>query len=546
MRKRANSLPASIGDPKTAMTLRVLGNRVDALTMAYRVELDPSFVAALRARADVAKRHGRASFEWGVLTPRLEQGERDWIAARGKLGPIQACWVNQENITKVDHRSLLWGELRYSRALKVWNITNEPFYRLHVELNAPGGEHDDKGIGWTVEIVWYAQTLAKWGLARVLEESAAIASLMGDVREQRLRRIDLCADVAGWRIVDGDESKLVKRSRAKWSKEYGEPEECEDDWDAKKDRAESRAVSSYARKSSLRKVRVGPVERRLTGLNVGRGGALMSRIYDKCAELERDAVRREAEEDRWREAGWDGIEPVTRVEFQIRGAALTELGLRDPDCVLDVVRDESGKPIGQNIATVTGDDGCERQASLVDRLDAIWKTCLGWIRLVEAQYSRSGRLLPVSRLPDDARWSLLRTVRFSDAREPAPLGRFRPRSCASAAQALGVTLSQAGRDGVLRQWEEEPDAYEETDAEDVLRDRVRTLKLDEAERVIAWLIERFGGPVGANIHLAVRANAARMRFLDRDFGLAKGRAPPPESGPRLVGRPRSVETFACA
>ncbi len=481
--------------------MNVLGSRVDALTLAFRVTLDPAFAEALRERAMVARAHGRASFEWRTRVPE-EAGPASRVQ---RTGGLRARWA-EETRGPTEYRREVWGELRYSRAAKVWNIINEPFFRIHVDAQAPGstdrvddrtGERTTEG-GWTVEIVFYAQWLAEVGLEVALREGEALAALCGEVHEQRLRRIDLCADVAGWVIEEDDVSRLAKRPRAKWAREFGE------------DLGTEAAAQNFGR---------GSLDRRtVTGLSVGRGGALMSRIYDKRAELERDENRRGIEEERWTNAGWDGIEPVTRVEFQIRGVAVRELGLLDPEIALECVTAKDGT-LEHRILTALDEDGRPRVLGLVDRLDWLWRTCLEWVRLVVLERTKSGRLKPVARLPDDPRWALLREVTFAAVRAPAPIRRFRRRSAASSAQGLGVALSQAGRDGELVAWSESPASYGEPDeALATLTERVRGIKTSEAGRILEWLMDRCGSAAAANVHLAVRANASRLRFKPRKCG----------------------------
>lgn len=266
--------------------------------------------------------------------------------------------------------------------------------------------------------------------------------------------------------------------------------------------------------------------RRITGISVGRGGAMMARIYDKRAELERDEDRRGAEEERWTKAGWDGTSSVARVEFQIRGVALTELGIRDPDgCVVPVFKheaytDKRGKRrvravvLGHRVLTAE-EEGRVVQATIVHRLEAVWRTCLDWVRLVVPEFSRNGKPLPTSRLKDDPRWELLRTVSFLETKDALPIRRYRPRGAASAAQALGVTLSHAGRVGALRsELPEEREAYEDdVRTETTLLERISALKLEEAKFIVEELKLRHGGAAGASQHFAIRHNAARARFL---------------------------------
>lgn len=66
---------------------------------------------------------------------------------------------------------------------------------------------------------------------------------------------------------------------------------------------------------------------RQTGYRFGRGGPLVARIYDKDAEIEHSG--KEWMKDIWRENGWDGEAPVTRVEFQLRRDVLKEMGIED-------------------------------------------------------------------------------------------------------------------------------------------------------------------------------------------------------------------------
>jgi len=311
--------------------VKVLGARVDALTLAFRVTLDPLFVEALRKGAKLAKNHGRAAFEWCVHVPEDDTGT---VARRRRLGELPARWREETpRGMRTELRSAIWGELRFSRALKVWNIVNEPYFRMRIDAHAPGATdrfspivepsayHDgllrkdggatESEAGWTVEFVFYAQWLAEIGLEAALREAEAIVSQTGQVHEQRLRRIDLCADVAGWIIAEDDVRKLAKRPRAKWSKHLGAGDEGE--WIDEDAHDFNGGADSFGRGSFD--------NRKVTGLAVGRGGAMMTRIYDKRCELERDEDRRRTEEARWTSNGWDGEEPVTRVEFQKIGRA---------------------------------------------------------------------------------------------------------------------------------------------------------------------------------------------------------------------------------
>lgn len=62
-----------------------------------------------------------------------------------------------------------------------------------------------------------------------------------------------------------------------------------------------------------------------TGWFVGAGGVLLARLYNKRMEIERSG--KTYLEPLWREAGWDGVMPVWRLEFEFKREVLDQLGL---------------------------------------------------------------------------------------------------------------------------------------------------------------------------------------------------------------------------
>lgn len=557
--------------------MKILGARADYLTLAYRVQLNPELVRELKRCQEVAQKHSRAAFWWQVEVPDTEMGD----AKSARLGPIRARWANDFDRRKGVAK--LWGELRYSAQRGVYRIQNDPYFRLQIKERAEGGGavrecSTCRGTGWldapslrcpavlqrepcracggegryeepgfTFEIIWRAQEIARVGLETCLEESTAIASMCGEVFDTRLRRLDLCCDVEGWQVEETDLWNLDKRPRAKWTQnpanDVGEDEEKNTGWESPR---KTPANERLRRRSYGRGARH---NRRITGISIGSGGPFQSRIYDKRAELDLDTIgaRREAEEARWRAQGWDGEAPVTRVEFQMRGQILKELGIRDPDaCLEPLVRDEmyvarNGKQrirrklVGHKIVTTTDESGAEVQATLVDRIDAVWALCLDWIRLVTPRESRNGKPVCVSRLKDDPRWALLREATFNERPRTGPITRYRPRKVASAAQALGVTLSIAGAEGRLREeLSEDVAAYaDHTAARRSLLRRVVALKVREAGHIVKWMIERYGDAAEASVHFAVRSNAARTRW----FAGVDGKPSPQEERPPSLEPP---------
>ena len=59
---------------------------------------------------------------------------------------------------------------------------------------------------------------------------------------------------------------------------------------------------------------------------------LILRIYDKTKEIK--VSKKEYMKENWLAAGWDGISPVYRIEFQLNSKALRELGVQFPEQLL--------------------------------------------------------------------------------------------------------------------------------------------------------------------------------------------------------------------
>jgi hypothetical protein len=428
----------------------VVGARVDALTLAYRVRISDDVIEHLEAQAKVAREHGRARVRVGKL----------------------------------------WGEMKYSRAARCWNVTNVRF-RTRIDLAGPGKVEHPAGVdaegnevpawdepGWTLETIWSAQALAEIGeLGEVVDRTRAVAESLassdsrvllggGEIAtcEVRVRRFDLAADVAGWEINPDDASHVVRRSRAKQSQHPREVHE------------EGEGVTLHE-------------QRAISGLTVCPGGAFMARLYNKRLELADPAKEpvREAEEARWRAGGWDGESPVTRVELQIRGEAVKELGLRDPENAYDP---QSGTWLGR----------------IEQAIDRVWQRCLYWLRLVLPADPRA------TRCPDDPRWALLRHVTFHADRPPEAHGRKRVRTGATSEQTLGCVLSLLGARDLLVPRDERPPEAPVIVLERVVSERVREMFAAGAEIVSQRLLGRWG-PGLAVAHLAVTENAVRERFL---------------------------------
>lgn len=215
------------------------------------------------------------------------------------------------------------------------------------------------------------------GLGGAVEDATGIAAALVDVVERaEVRAIDLCADIEHGTMVEGDRAAFVSRFRR------------------------------------LRTWTEG-TRGRMTGLHFGSRNGLLLCAYDKAGELStRRDGRAELEHDTWRRAGWDGVAPVWRYELRVRGRALSELGLREPE-------------------------------SVTEKVDGVWVRVLGKeLRLVELE-SATRR----ERAALDPRWTVaLGAVFVGAAREPAV--RVRSRSGVSLPQALGGLASFLAVDGV--------------------------------------------------------------------------------------------------
>lgn len=221
--------------------------------------------------------------------------------------------------------------------------------------------------GWILEVAVRAMMLAAIGPLEAAARADALASAILEGSEAyrcaRVMRVDLCADLVGLDLRSVEPTSWVGRGRAKTRKLTPEVD------------GQQFFVGG---------------ER--TAFYVGKN-ALMLRVYDKTLELKNDlgGEKRASEHARWRAAGWNGLDDVTRVEFQIQGKTLDEIDdgrLRDP-------------------------------ARLADRLDPVWAFLTNeWVRLCVPD-SATRR----TRWTTDPRWGGVQSASFG-----APTGEIAPRS----------------------------------------------------------------------------------------------------------------------
>jgi hypothetical protein len=260
--------PVTPGDVTvTPSEPRLLACRVDALVIAFKVQLAPGVRDELDERQAVADEAGRACLRVGASTYEVKR-------------------------TRTQHLvSFRNAELRGA-----------------FDARASGG--------WVLEIIAHAAYLTTHTLDDAIALLERAAAEFGEVTEKRLRRFDLCADYVGFNFRDDDAPMRLLTTRAKSGRFFV---------------SDSKDIDEAAGQlcQPVREYR-GP-RRDVTGCTVAAGNPLMARLYDKTTELRLSGRerKRELEYGRWREHGWDERSAVVRVEFQHRGRVLPELNLRD-------------------------------------------------------------------------------------------------------------------------------------------------------------------------------------------------------------------------
>ncbi len=325
---------------------RLLACRVDALKIAFRLELDREVVlrlAAGRLEAEVAD----CSVPFSVAGETLELLEKG--AAR------------------------------------------KDFHLRNADFDLFVGE-DERGYCVVVEA--RAVLLATENLSSVVDRMRSFAAFFADgpVEDERVRRIDLCADVTGVPFNQRDVEAFVGRVRK--TAEFG-------------------AFSISGRE--------GP---RYTGFRFGSRGKLMVRLYDKVEQLRSQFG---VESEKWRTetaayalAGWNGRSPIWRLEAEIQGKALDELSLRDP-------------------------------TNLQDKLDSAWRYLFGtpgskvaWLRLADLDTATRRE-----RCATDPRWTFFQQAVF-DRPDCSPAERVKgSRGGAPIAQVAGAMRGALAARGQL-------------------------------------------------------------------------------------------------
>jgi hypothetical protein len=263
------AIPASEGPPKTSSDfIRVVGSRVDALVIAFKVELPASIRDELEERQAIADEAGVAELRLAGLAFAMKRSRRrDAIA-----------FENDD-------------------------------VRCVYDARASGG--------WCLEVVTRAVFLATHPLVEAILLAERIAAGFGTLHRTRLRRFDVAADFSGFPLSSEDADRIVTTRARTDSFLITDSKDIDE-------------VEGNLCRSNLREHR--SANREVTGFTVAPGNPLSLRIYNKTVELSlpgRDQ-KRTIEHESWRRNGWDGASEVVRVEYQCRGTFLDDVELRNP------------------------------------------------------------------------------------------------------------------------------------------------------------------------------------------------------------------------
>jgi hypothetical protein len=220
----------------------------------------------------------------------------------------------------------------------------------------------------------------------------------------------------------------------------------------------------------------------------------MARVYAKDVELRLPGreEKRPIEYRIWKANGHDGVEPVTRVEFQCRGEFLDEVGLRNP-------------------------------RELETKLDAVFQLCVRWVRFIEP-----GTGSRRSRCQLDPRWRVVTETVFvhqasAIMRNREHRGGARPSHVAGAVRSV---LAAAGRlirpnmvtslGEVFADEREFAESIGPESAEKWVRKTHDEMFLQAAALVTEDILSR-RGPSSAALAVATRTNATRARFSSAEI-----------------------------
>jgi hypothetical protein len=140
-----------------------------------------------------------------------------------------------------------------------------------------------------------SEVLSKSGYSKTVRKLEYLISQLGEITDQKISRIDICADF----YTDFDLEFIEKLA---WVMQAGDLDVHHPDF-------------------------------KFSGYSFGKRGVLSGRLYDKAKEIEKSG--KAFFYDLWKEGGWLGELPVMRLEFQFRRQVLKEMGVNSTKCLDD-------------------------------------------------------------------------------------------------------------------------------------------------------------------------------------------------------------------
>ncbi len=279
-----NGYPAVGPTVRPFLNPRVVGYRLDALQVAWRVLLDAQMMLEL------GMAHSRAVKSPAKVTP--------W-----KVGGVPFA-LNREG----------------AKHGYMYRLTNADATILVGDIR---DQDDPEKPGWNVEVSLRAAYLATHTREQACDYASELAACFAKrdrgFREpwalgERVRRMDLAVDMTGCTFSTDDRKAIVKRGRN--VKDY-KPESQ----GAPNTTPAKTAIETHWRKGD---------DGEVTGFTVSPGNSIMCRIYDKRAEMAQwDPLNEKVQVEReiWQRAGVTDADEVWRIEFQLRRDALEQMGI---------------------------------------------------------------------------------------------------------------------------------------------------------------------------------------------------------------------------
>lgn len=276
-----------------------LNSRVDALYLAFDLQVSDGMFELATDCLEVVREYGRGTIELGGL---------QWAVK----GPARSACLTASN-----------GD-----------------WRLRWELQART---------WALELRARAEYLCEADPEEVICEARRIAQSIGTVIGERLRRVDLAADFVGFELQDIDPGAWVRHPRSKMT-EHNRPDRP-DAIRQYRDRNLHRTGFAIA-PGNVIQARIYDKTRELGWWKPGERSGAVPELPDRPGSIRpmrsRSGVpygewrpwsdhdrKLSLEHDRWLARGWNGKDDVTRVEFQLRGEALREICNREPDRITE-------------------------------------------------------------------------------------------------------------------------------------------------------------------------------------------------------------------